>query len=290
MFERMSRRSFFRAASAAGAGVAMHSLFPGSAFAADRDYAGLPVGIQSYSLRGFQDFDVLVEKIKGLGLHFAEFYSAHLPMNLKPEELKARLEKLKAAGIQPTAYGVQRFDKNHDANRKQFEFAKACGMKNLTADTPNPKKDPEGLKATMDSLDKLVEEYGINIAIHNHGPGSNYQKPQDVLDAVKDHHKRIGACADLGHYIRSDVDPVEALTALKDRLFGIHLKDFKKTAPGKFQGCILGQGVMKPAAVMKFLKDAKFDGAISLEYEENPKNPIADIEACLDASAAGAKA
>jgi sugar phosphate isomerase/epimerase len=288
---RLSRRSLLKAGGAAAAGLALGGLVSPArpALAAERDFGSLPMGIQSYSLRGMS-FEAAVEKIKELGLKHVEFFGgSHFP-NDNPEKVKERLEKVKAAGLSISSHGVNGVGKNHDANRKLFEFAKTLGAPNITIDTPSPKdpKKADELKATLDSLDKLVEEYGISVAIHNHGPSHHYDKPEDVLAAVKDHHKKVGACADLGHYIRSGCDPVETLEKLKDRLYGIHLKDFAEPK-GNAKGVILGAGVMKVPAVMKWLKDNKFSGALSLEYEENPKNPVPDIEKCLDAAAAGLK-
>ena len=61
----------------------------------------------------------------------------------------------------PVGFGVSAFTKNHDANKKLFEFGKAIGVKYLSAD-PTPD--------SFDSLDKLCDEYKIAIAIHPHGP------------------------------------------------------------------------------------------------------------------------
>jgi hypothetical protein len=43
--------------------------------------------------------------------------------------------------------------------------------------------------------------------------------------------------------------------------------------------------------VFKALRKVNFpaDGCLALEYEENPKNPIADVQACLAAAEEGAK-
>ena len=62
--------------------------------------------------------------------------------------------------------------------------------------------------------DALVSEFDVRIAIHNHGPSHRYNKAIDVVNAVKGHHPLIGACADLGHYIRSGEDPVEVIKLL----------------------------------------------------------------------------
>jgi sugar phosphate isomerase/epimerase len=135
-----------------------------------------------------------------------------------------------------------------------------------------------------------VAEYDVRIAIHNHGPGARYDKVADVLKAIKGHDPRIGACADLGHYIRAGEDPVRAITLLSGRLYGVHLKDFaepKKDAAG----VILGRGQLDLAATFRALRKAEFpsDACLALEYEEKPENPLDDIRACLAAAAAGAK-
>ena len=58
----------------------------------------------------------------------------------------------------------------------------------------------------------------------------------------------------------------------------MHLKDFA-AAKKDAEGVVLGKGLLDVAGVLKALKDIKFpaDGALSLEYEENPKNPIGEM-------------
>jgi len=104
----------------------------------------------------------------------------------------------------------------------------------------------------------------------------------DVLHAIEGHDERIGACADLGHFIRSGERPTEVIRLLAGRLYGIHLKDFAEMKENT-KGVILGQGHMDVPAVFEALVKADFpaDGALSLEYEENPDNPIADIRECV---------
>ena len=182
-----------------------------------------------------------------------------------------------------SAHGVNRFGANAAANKKIFEFAKRCGIKTITAD-PSPE--------SFDQLDELVEEFDIRIAIHNHGPSHRYNKVVDVLRAIEGHDDRIGACADLGHYIRSGENATEVVRLLKGRLFGVHLKDFAEMKE-KTEGVILGKGHLDVEGVMDALIEVKFqiDGALSLEYEEKPDNPIDDIRQCKKiASAAIAKA
>ena len=248
-----------------------------------KKYGGFPMGIQSYSLRAFgiEGEGNALEKIGGLDLHWVEFFGGHFPITQDEIKIAAMHKKLSKQDLHISAHGVNNFNKDHAKNEKIFQFAKLAGIPNISA---NPKPD------SFESLDKLVEKYNIRIAIHNHGPGALYDKIDDALKAVKGHDKRIGFCADLGHYIRSAEDPVEVIHKLGDRLYGIHLKDFAEQKKST-HGVILGKGHLDVAGVFKALKKVGFpaDGALSLEYEENKENPIADIEKCLDVAAAGAQ-
>jgi sugar phosphate isomerase/epimerase len=74
----------------------------------------------------------------------------------------------------------------------------------------------------------LTEEYGINVALHNHPKPSRYWNPDTVLKACKDHSKRIGACCDIGHWMRSGINPLEALKKLEGRIIEFHFKDLNQ--------------------------------------------------------------
>jgi inosose dehydratase len=128
----------------------------------------------------------------------------------------------------------------------------------------------------------LVKEFDIRVGIHNHGPKHRYNKAIDVLKAIDGRDERLGACADLGHYIRSGERPTDVIRLLKGRLYGVHLKDFAEMQD-KSEGVILGKGHLNCAEVFDAMKQVGFpaDGALSLEYEEHPDNPIEDIRQCV---------
>ena len=212
-----SRREFLQW-TAAATGVAAMSPIIG--LAADPDpYGGFKMCIQSYSLRGF-DGKTAMQHSQKMGLKYWESFRNHIPMDTAPEKIEAAKAMLKEHGITLLAFGVEGFNDNEGAARKAFDFAKAMGVMSISA-------DPQKNKATFDLLDKLVAEYDIAIAIHNHGPKASYDKVTDVQTWVKDRHPKIGACVDTGHYLRSDEDPVEVIEKLGKRVFGVHLKDFK---------------------------------------------------------------
>ena len=191
-----SRRGFLKAGAAA---VTASLARPTWSAASEEDaYGGFLMGLQTYTFRNFTA-DQAFEFAKELNLKTVEMFQAHFPSTSTFAEITERRTKAKQNGLAILAHGVNPFTKDHAANIRWFEFAKQAGIRNLTAD---PTED------SFDSLDKLVEQFDIRIAIHNHGPGARYDKVADVLNAVKGRHPNIGACADLGHYIRSGEDPV----------------------------------------------------------------------------------
>jgi sugar phosphate isomerase/epimerase len=196
-----------------------------------------------------------------------------LPIDSSKETIDETVGKVKKLGLSISSHGVNKFTKDDKANRKLFEFAKNLGIPTITADP-----DPDA----FDSLNELVKEFNIRIAIHNHGPKHRFNKAIDVLNAIKGRDERIGACADLGHFIRSGERPVDVIRLLQGRLYGIHLKDFAEMQE-KSEGVILGKGYLDCGEVFKALVQVGFpsDGALSLEYEENPKDPIEDIRQCV---------
>ncbi len=273
-----SRRKFLRVA--AGAATVITTQRLARAVEPSQRFGGFDVGMQSYTLREMT-VDRALEEIKNLGLQGVEMFNAHFSGKSSPADIEAMKSKTQALGIKMTGHGVNGFSKDHAANRRWFEFAKQAGIHNLSAD---PTED------AFESLDKLCEEFQIRIAIHNHGPGARYDKVSDVLSAIKGHHPSIGACADLGHYIRSAEDPVRAIHLLEGRLYGVHLKDFAEQK-SKTEGVILGRGHLDVVGVFRALRKVNFpaDGALSLEYEENPKNPLPDVKECLAVAAEAAQ-
>ncbi|MBX3439443.1 MAG: sugar phosphate isomerase/epimerase [Planctomycetaceae bacterium] len=292
-FAKISRRDFLVTAGAAAASLAIARDLE-SATPDDDAYGGFKMCIQSYSLRGF-DLQTALKHSQQLGLQFWESFPGHIPLSTVPAHIRQHKALLDEAGVTLLSYGVLSFDGDEPKAREVFDFAKAFDMVSISA---NPKKSP----VVFDQLDKLVEEYQIPIAIHNHGPGATYDKIDDVVEWTKDRHPLIGACVDTGHYLRSDENPVEAIERLGKRVFGVHLKDARsirneeelarltaELPPGAADRLrkerkimtILGEGELDVAGCLNALRQNEFDRSLSLEYEENPDNPLSDIEVCL---------
>jgi len=230
-------------------------------------YGPFRVGLQSYSLRHFKLEEALA-KTKELGLHYWESYPAHVPPDVATA--KSMAAKAETFGVKVSGFGVVRFTKDTDSNRKLFEFGKEIGLAYFSAD---PELD------SFDSLDKLVDEYGIPVGIHNHGPGHKYAEIDVIAKVIKDHSPRIGCCIDTGHFLRSKEDPVRAVEVFDKRIYGVHLKDVKDA--NTFT--ILGKGDLRLADLLKELAKRKYNYTLAIEYEENEAAPMDDIRACLEA-------
>jgi sugar phosphate isomerase/epimerase len=277
---RINRRRFLEATTAAAAGLAGLPTLAAAKDPKPDPFGGFTVGIQSYSFRQFNLEQMLVQTQK-LGLHYVELYRGHVPLDATAGQIKAVVNLCRQYQITPIAFGVERFTNSNNANRRIFEFARALGVRYLSADP-----DPD----SFDSLDKLVAEFNIGIAIHPHGPSGKqlhrWYNAETILAAIKNRHRLIGTCLDTGHLIRCaqppfevKLDPAAEIRRMGARNFGLHLKDHDNN---QRTDVVFGRGVLNVLAVLQALREVKFQGYISIEYEANPKNPAPDISACLD--------
>lgn len=277
MFDRhLSRRDMLRGSAAALAAASL----PTWSAAKDDPFGGFTVAVQSYTFRNFK-LEQALKRIAECGIKYAEFYNAHMPITNDADKIKAFLKVCSDSGVSPVSFGVEAFTKDHDANKKKFEFAKALGIKYMSAD-PTPD--------SFDSLDKLCDEYKIAIAIHPHGPsgGKNRHRwwsAEVIMAAVKDHNELIGTCLDTGHLIRmaqlgEKLDPAQQVKVMGKRNFGMHLKDHDNK---RKTDVLYGQdgGVLDVPAVLKALKEVKFTGYIAIEYEAKAEEPTEDVKALV---------
>lgn len=278
----MTRRRFL----SAGAATVGLAALPALAKEERDPYGGFTVGVQSYSFRNFK-LNQCLAQVQKLGLRYIEFYRGHVPLDSTEAQIKAVRNLCREHNITPIAFGVEGFTKDDKQNRRVFEFARNLGVRYLSAD---PRPD------SFDSLDKLVDEFKIPIAIHPHGPVRNPQTKQmelhrwhsaeRILAVVKNHHRLIGTCLDTGHLIRcaqppfnEKLDPAQQVRVMGARNFGMHLKDHDNQ---KRTDVVFGRGVLNVAEVLRALREVQFTGYISIEYEANADNPGPDIRACLD--------
>ena len=216
----------------------------------------LPLGAQSFSLKMMSAPDV-VRTVEKLGLKNIEFFHGHI----SPDSPATDVSRLKTSlgGLSVGAYGLYTFSKDPKHNQKAFDFAKALGARNITANAA-----PE----TFDGLGRLAERYQIRVALHNSGPGTRYEKLDTLVNDLKGQHELIGACVDTGHVLRSKQNPANWIETLGSRVFVVHLTDVAETAP-QTHSAVLGKGHLNLPDILGALNTIKFPshGSISIGYQ-----------------------
>jgi len=241
---------------------------------------GWRLGVQAYTFNRFTFYEA-VDKVASLGLHYIEAYPGQQVSKKHPEvrthhdmppAIRREVrKKLRSAGVQMACYGVVRLRKNEAECRKVFDFAKAMGVETIVTE---PTRQAFGL------LDRLSKEYGITLAIHNHPAPSRYWSPDILLRACKGHSRRIGSCADTGHWMRSGVDPVEAIKKLRGRIVSLHMKDLNEYGR-EAHDVPWGTGVGETDAILAELRRQNVEAVFSIEYEYNWYKSVPDIAKCV---------
>ena len=236
---------------------------------------GWKLGAQAYSFRLFT-FNEAIQKTDSCDLKYIEAYPKQIigggiegtmDFKMSPEKRSQVLNLLKDKGIVLYAYGVVNAD-SPESWRQLFVFAKAMGIQNINTE---PKE------SDLPMIGKLADEFKVNVSIHNHPKPTQYWSPDIVLKAIKlADSEYVGACADIGHWVRSEIDPVEGLKKYAGHINHLHFKDLNEKSP-KAYDVHWGTGVSNVKGVLQELKNQNFKGMLSAEYETNWNSNSADI-------------
>lgn len=255
------------------------------------DKLGWQLAVHSYTFQKFS-IEEAIDKTAALGIkHMSVSGGVNLMENgklvrndtvsLPDETYQGMLARMKDKGIDPkfVNMGVVKPTADEAESRKLFAAAKRLGIDVLVTE-PETHGRMEELPKVMDVVEKLAVEYHIKVAIHNHpGPQNFYWKPETVLAAIEGRSSLLGACADVGHWVRSGLDPVECLKKLEGRVICLHFKDLNEKSP-KAHDVPWGTGISNVKGMMRELKRQKFKGAFCVEYEYHWENSSPEIAEC----------
>ena len=229
-------------------------------------------GIALWTFNTFS-FSQSLDKVDSAGLQYIE------PNNFTktlPELKDSTLMQLSPAGIKKLKLLIEQRGlkcesvylaggKDINSWKKQFEMAKQLGVQFVTTEPPLD---------MWDSIDSLAGVYGIKVAIHEHWQGmSHYWNPDTTLMAMKGH-PNFGVCADLGHWPKSGINPLDAVKKLHGHIIAIHLKDIAAYNNPKLVDVPVGTGVIDFPAIFRELKKQGFKGHIYIERDatDQPSN------------------
>ncbi len=238
-----------------------------------------PIAVQCWTYRSFTFFET-IDKVKALGINYLQPYPGQrlseetgdllFDHNLDDEHVRIVWQRLREAGISLVAYGVVGFENTEESARKVFDFARRMRIRTIVTE---PQTDDYSL------IDNLVKEYSIRVAVHNHPAPSKYARPETVLERVEGKDPRIGSCADTGHWMRTGVNPVEALRLLKGRIIDVHLKDLDRFGERRALDVPFGSGVANVHDILAELTLQGYEGYLTIEHEhpdeaDNPEPSI----------------
>ena len=236
------------------------------------DKLGWKLGCQAYTFREMSASETL-RVLQNLGIRYVEFYPGQKLAPDQPEvkvshdmpfaETEWLKQKLRETGITAINYGVVPLPNDEAQARKVFNWARNLGIKTIVSEPPED---------AFVMLDKLCAEYQIDVAIHDHAKPSHYWNPDAVLKVCEGRSDRIGACADVGHWYRSGLVPLDCLKKLDGRIISLHFKDIaenKKDVPW-------GTGKCDVKALMIELKRQGVKPVFSIEYESTTGQELID--------------
>jgi inosose dehydratase len=227
--------------------------------------------IFSIGIAGYTFFQLPVEKaieiMKRVGVTNLSMKDIYMPLNSTQEAISSVMERFKAEGILVYTLGVI-YMKTQESVDQAFAYARMAGV-NMIVGAPNYE--------LLDYTEKKVKEYGIKVAIHNHGPDNPlYPNATDIWNRIKNMDPRMGICIDIGHTTRDGQDPCVDIQRYSKRIFDIHIKDVDK-ASKEGKTIEMGRGIINIPRVVSTLRKIKFSGKCSLEFEKDMNDPLAGI-------------
>lgn len=227
-----------------------------------RGYEDFKIGVAGYTYRSF-DIDQTLAFLKSMEVHYMSVKDWWLPLDSTKEQMDAFKAKCREYDVEPYILGPIYMRSEAEVDRA-FAYAERYGS-DVFIGVPNYE--------LTDYVIKKVKDTGIKVAIHTHGPdGAPFPNIQKVAEVYKDPSLGIGCCMDLGHSVRMGEDIVKDIKKYKAWIYDIHIKD-ESEASKKGQTWEMGRGVMDFRPIVKVLRQIKYKGVVSLEFEKNGKNP-----------------
>ena len=259
---------------------------------ADSRFAGVRIGVQSYSFRD-RPLDQAIAAMKDVGLTYCELWQDHVEpsrtsgavresrdalrqwrLTVPLEEFRGIRKKFDAAGIRLTAYNISfRDDFTDEEIARGFQMAKALGVNVITASSN---------VTVVPRVDAAATKYKIAVGFHNHSNKSpnEFSAPDDFERALSGRSKWMAINLDIGHFVAAGHDPLAFLDSHHDRIVSLHLKDRKLNDPAA--NLPFGQGDTPIVAVLQRLRDRHWDIPANIEYEYKGGDTVAEVRTCFE--------
>ena len=228
------------------------------------------LGVQSWCFREFKETAKIIKALKECGVDRLEICGVHIDVGNDPGRT---LREYADAGIAISSFGVSCFAGDERAARQVFEFAALAGFPVIGADLGD---------GGLGLVEKLCVEYGKKVAIHNHGRKHALGSIAALERLFAESSPNVGLCLDTAWMLDSGEEPVAVAEKFKDRLYGLHVKDFVFGRDGKPEDVVVGSGNLDMGKLAAFLVEANFGGYLTLEYEGDAGNPVPALKKCVE--------
>jgi sugar phosphate isomerase/epimerase len=252
-----SRRNFIQLTGTAAAGFTLAGLPVHSFFNDDPDAGRIRTfGIQLYTLRDVlpKDPKNVLRQLASFGYRQIESYEGKEGMfwGMSAADFKRYMDDL---GMKIVS---SHCDINKDFERKAADAA-SIGMKHLICAWVGPQKTTDDFKKIADTFNQrgeICRKNGIRFAYHNHEYSFNTlegQLPQDIMMNNTDP-ALVDFEMDIYWVVTAKQDPEAWLKKYKKRFRYCHVKDRISNSTERNASCILGQGSIDFAGILKTAK------------------------------------
>jgi sugar phosphate isomerase/epimerase len=235
------------------------------------------LGIQSWCYREFKTIPSFITELKKAGVAATEVCGVQVDFS-KEEAFPSVVKQFNDAGVKILSIGVQGMHNNPAVEEKYFKFCKEAGAKYMSVSFA-----PNGMWDAFRTAEKLADKYDMYLGIHNHG-GYDWLGNGTMLEYIfKNTSKRIGLTLDTAWALDAKQDPIQWAEKFKDRLYGLHIKDFVFDKARNPEDVIVGTGNLKLKEFMATVKKNGFHGFTVLEYEADAHDPAPKLAKCVEA-------
>lgn len=151
-----------------------------------------------------------------------------------------------------------------------FQAAVEIGIPIINCGPGGKMNDESSLQERIDSLGKLADmagKYGVTLCCKAHVNAAIWNTPTSLrmLEAIT--HPNFGLDMDPSHIYRAGENPVDAITAVINRIKHVHIRDCKgrQSNPGKPEMQANGRGDIDLAGYLRVLRKFDYKGPVDLE-------------------------
>ena len=288
----MDRRGFLTCGAGAVAAATVGCATTGGVSQAEgRRHCPFRLGVAGITLVDFK-FDAALAELKKWDVEWFCAKSFHFPLDASEAELKALVRKASDFGVKLYGAGPI-WLQSPDEVRKAFDYCAILGVPTLVG-LPGALKHPElgawkGLvpdRKLCEFTSEKADEYGINVAIHNHGRNPQTGNPNfypavpETAEIIHDLSPRMGFCVDIAYTFADGLDPVEIIERYGDRIYDVHLRNVAVPTNGS-SGAPADAGMIDYVRIFRALKAVGYSGVCGLELQNayckpDAVNPRAD--------------